>query len=335
MATTQEDLQKQDAEYSAAFAEPEVEKPEVSEDEAFGLLPEQPEDGTSAPSEESQTGDEPAAAIDADRDQDNNSVETPTEKPAMTKDQQREASWEGRLRAREAELKAREDALKAMEEALKSGKPAEPAEPDGDEVAQEESPKEEATEAAQLSEVVKQVEDGDMSAEDAMKQLSSDFGPEFAKAVSALINKAAMDTASKVADERIGPVNKTIEDLSSGITDKSARDHFEAIAEAHPDFAEIADGQELKDYLASLPEADRAKAQNTIDKGSARQIVKLLDNVKAFAASQKQADEQPADAETVAAMDAAEGVRSKGLRIPEKPSTSGDSYEDIWNSIPD
>lgn len=331
MATTLEDLKNQDDEYSAAFAEPEQEKPEVSEDEAFGLLPEPAEDGTSTPSEEEASEEAPVVSITAEEP----AEEEPTEKPAMTKDQQREASWEGRLKAREAELKAREDALKAMEESLKSGKPAAPTEPDGDEVALGESPEEEAVEAAQLSDVVKQVEDGDMSADQAMQQLSSDFGPEFAKAVSALINKAAMDTASKVADERIGPVNKSIEELISGITDKSARDHFEAIADAHPDFAEIADGQDLKDYLASLPESEKAKANNTIANGSARQIVKLLDSVKKFAASQKQADEQPADAETVAAMDAAEGVRSKGLRIPEKPSASSDSYEDAWNSLPD
>lgn len=331
MATTLEDLKNQDDEYSAAFAEPEQEKPEVSEDEAFGLLPEPAEDGTSTPSEEGASEEAPVVSITAEEP----AEEEPTEKPAMTKDQQREASWEGRLKAREAELKAREDALKAMEESLKSGKPAAPTEPDGDEVALGESPEEEAVEAAQLSDVVKQVEDGDMSADQAMQQLSSDFGPEFAKAVSALINKAAMDTASKVADERIGPVNKSIEELISGITDKSARDHFEAIAEAHPDFAEIADGQDLKDYLASLPESEKAKANNTIANGSARQIVKLLDSVKKFAASQKQADEQPGDAETVAAMDAAEGVRSKGLRIPEKPSASSDSYEDAWNSLPD
>ena len=327
MATTLEDLKNQDDEYSAAFAEPEQEKPEVSEDEAFGLLPEPAEDGASTPSEEEASEGAPVVSITAEEP----AEEEPTEKPAMTKDQQREASWEGRLKAREAELKAREDALKAMEAELQQSKTSveSPAEEKAEEAA------EESSEAAQLSEVVKQVEDGDMSADDAMKQLSSDFGPEFAKAVSALINKAAMDTASKVADERIGPVNKSIEELISGITDKSARDHFEAIADAHPDFAEIADGQDLKDYLASLPESEKAKANNTIANGSARQIVKLLDSVKKFAASQKQADEQPADAETVAAMDAAEGVRSKGLRIPEKPSASSDSYEDAWNSLPD
>lgn len=327
MATTLEDLKNQDDEYSAAFAEPEQEKPEVSEDEAFGLLPEPAEDGTSTPSEEGASEEAPVVSITAEEP----AEEEPTEKPAMTKDQQREASWEGRLKAREAELKAREDALKAMEAELQQSKTSveSPAEEKAEEAA------EESSEAAQLSEVVKQVEDGDMSADDAMKQLSSDFGPEFAKAVSALINKAAMDTASKIADERIGPVNKTIEELIAGITDKSERDHFEAIADAHPDFNEIAKSQDLNDYLDSLSDADRAKAKNTIDKGSARQIVKLLDSVKAFAASQKQADEQPADAETVAAMDAAEGVRSKGLRIPEKPSASSDSYEDAWNSLPD
>lgn len=323
MATTQEDLQQQDEEYSAAFAEPEQEKPEVSEDEAFGLLPEPAEDGTSTPSEEEASEEAPVVSITAEEP----AEEGPAEKPAMTKDQQREASWEGRLKAREAELKAREDALKALEAELQQSKPAESlTEEKAEEMA------EESSEAAQLSEVVKQVEDGDMSADDAMTRLSADFGPEFAKAVSALINKAAMDTASKVADERIGPVNKSIEELISGITDKSARDHFEAIADAHPDFQELANSDAMKQYLASLPEAEQAKANNVIENGSARNIIKLLNKVKEFSAVKPEPEPDP---EVASAMDAAEGVRSKGLRIPEKPSASSDSYEDAWNSLPD
>ena len=111
MATTLEDLKNQDDEYSAAFAEPEQEKPEVSEDEAFGLLPEPAEDGASTPSEEGASEEAPVVSITAEEP----AEEEPTEKPAMTKDQQREASWEGRLKAREAELKKPADIAPATE----------------------------------------------------------------------------------------------------------------------------------------------------------------------------------------------------------------------------
>lgn len=331
MATTNEDLMQEDQEFSSAFNEPEAEKPTVSEDEAFGLLPEQPEDGSSASADE---GEAPVVSITVD--------EAPKEAeaaeaeggqpPGLTKEQQQEKSWEGRLRAREAELQAREEALKALEMASKSEKPAARS-------VEEEALAEEKSEAAEtgaaLSDVVKQVEDGELSADEAMAQLSGDFGPEFAKAVSALVKKAAMDVSSKVVEEKVSAVNKSIDDLISGITDKSARDHFEAIAEAHPDFAEVADGDELKEYLASLPEDKRSKAEGTIENGSARQIIKLLNDVKSFAASKQEQPEPPeptVDPETVKAMDSAEGVRSKGLRIPEKPKASED-YESAWNDF--
>ncbi len=337
MATTDKDLQEQDAEYSAAFSEPEAEKPEVSEDEAFGLLPESTEDGSSTPEDQ---GEAPVVSITVD-EREPDAVKEPAgdpgQPPGMTKEQQQEKSWEGRMRAREAELKAREEALKALEESLKTGKPdaAQEESPDREEPPAEEQA-ESAAEGVALSDVVKQVEDGDMTADEAMSQLSSDFGPEFAKAVSALVRKAALDTASKVVDEKVGAVNKSIDDLISGITDKSARDHFEAIAEVHPDFAEIADGEELKEYLASLPEDQKAKADKVIDNGSARQIIKLLNDVKSFAAANKQEEaEAPAtvDPEVASAMDKAEGVRSKGLRIPEKPASASDDYDAAWNEF--
>lgn len=344
MATTNEDLMQEDQEFSSAFNEPEAEKPTVSEDEAFGLMPEA-EDGTSSAGEQ---GEPPAATLPPKGGEQTAAEPAVTEAAApadggqpqgLTKEEQQEKSWEGRLRAREAELQAREEALKALEEAAKNGKPA----GDGQAVAHagEETPAEERAENAEtgaaLSEVVKQVEDGDMTAEQAMAQLSGDFGPEFAKAVSALIKQAALDTATKVADEKVGAVSKSIDELISGITDKSARDHFEAIAEAHPDFAEMADGDDLKGYLASLPEDKRATADQVIAKGSARQIIRLLSDVKAFAAKNHGAEDEAemaaADPEVSKAMDAAEGVRSKGgLQIPKKPSAA-DDYESAWNDF--
>ena len=332
MATTDQDLQEQDAEFTSAFNEPEAEKPEVNEDEAFGLLPDATEDGTSSAEEQ---GEAPVVSITVD-DEPAAEEAKPAESgqpPGMTKEEQQQKSWEGRLKAREAELQAREEALKALEEASKAGKPAAPEETPAEEQA------ENAETGATLSEVVKQVEDGDLTADQAMSQLSNDFGPEFAKAVSALVKQAALDTATKVADEKVGAVNKSIDDLISGITNKAARDHFEAIAEAHPDFAEIADGDDLKGYLASLPEDQKAKAENIIGNGSARQIVRLLDDVKKFAAANTPKEEEmepestTPDPEVASAMDAAEGVRSKGLRIPEKPSAAKDDYEAAWDSF--
>lgn len=332
MAITRDEIENGEKEFSQAFAEDAPEKVEVSEDEAFGLTPE--EDGGSADGE-AEGGTAPAVAIVIDpAPEDHELSEEPAEpstaEPDDPKDSQRQKSWEGRLRAAEEDLKAREEALRAREESAKTREePAQEVEPAQDEQAS-------ASEA--VEQVAEQVESGELTAEQAIKALSDDFGDEFAKMISVLINAKAAEAASKVADEKVGSINKAVEDLISGISDDKARGHFEAIADAHPDFMEMSGGEQMKSYLAGLPDEERAAAEQVVERGSARQIIKLLDAVKAAAPVEPKEPDEPeeiqavADPERDAAMDAAEGVRSSGLKLPEKPG-KGDDYESAWSEF--
>lgn len=240
------------------------------------------------------------------------------EEPTDPKDVQRSKSWEGRLRAREAELAAREKALAERERAA----------PVADEEDEPESTPEERVE-----EVTEAVQDGSMTADEAIAALSSDFGPEFAKTITSLVRAAAQDVVEqsagsriKALDERLSQSTDTVASMIAALSDDRQRRHFETIADAHPDFAEVAEGEMMKSYLDSLNQADRQQADQVIAVGSARDIVKLLDAVKASAKKPEP------DVVVEAAADDAEGVRSRGLRLPEEPKPA-DGYEDAWNQF--
>lgn len=360
MAMKPEDVTSAENEYDQAFNESEVDATEMSEDEAFGLLPENTsqegdvevtvdtddkmqteaeaaiESAQAAPAE----GDMPAAeggdpvADGGEQMADATTAEgAMTDEPTDPKEIQRMKSWEGRLRKREEEL-----AAKAAELEARSAKPAgteSPAEEAAEEGAEEaaESPsREEAVEAVQ--EAVDAVEDGEMTPEQAIKVISEDFGPEFTKMLQTLIKAEA----GKVKAE----TDQGVDALVQAIRDDKAREHFEAIADAHPDFNEVGGSDEMVAYLEDLPDDERAAAQKVVEGGSTRQVIKLLNSFKewkartgALGGDDAEGDE-PAEAATPAvddsAMDAAEGVRSTGLRLPPQPARSNE-YEKSWDQF--
>jgi non-homologous end joining protein Ku len=153
-----------------------------------------------------------------------------------------------------------------------------------------------------------------------MKEMADDFGEDFARKLTKLIEHKASQIAGKTVDERVGTVSERVDSMLNSIKDTRVREHFEAIAERHPDFLDVTDS--LKAYIESLPEAERASAQKVAEGGSTRQVIKLLDALKA---SQKPKEPEPDST------DAAEGVRSRGLKLPEKPNAW--SYEDAWDQF--
>jgi hypothetical protein len=201
-------------------------------------------------------------------------------------------------------LKSWEGRLKAMEAQLKSSKAGTsidaPSDNDGDESA------------------------APSSLKDALSALAADFGEDFTKLLLAVI------------DAKVGQANETVaqsvDEIINDIVDTKAKAHFESIADKHPDFMDIADSPEFGAFLAA--QEDAAKAQQIVDGGSSREIVALLD---AFKATQTEAPEQaPQQAEQPddGSMDAAEGVRSTGMRLPMQPAASSD-YADAWNEFKD
>lgn len=356
MATTNENLKDDQDAYSAAFNEEQQPAQEMSEDQAFGIEPEAAEEsiaaeGAAEDGAEGQSGDGVDVAIVLDggeleeaaenqvaretAEEGAEAQENPVaaeevaegEAPAMDieKETQRLKSWEGRLKAMEAKLKAagadsEEEQAEAIGEAIEKAADA------TDTPAAEE----------QVEQIAEQVESGAISPEQAMKQLAEDFGDDFVKMIEAIAVAKAKEAGNAAAAE----LGKTVDEIINDITDTKTKNHFEQIADAHPDFQEIGASEEFKNFVESMPEDQKAAALQTIGNGSAKQINALLTQFKEAApvggAAEEQGELTEAQGESIVdeasedAMDAAEGVRSSGMKLPEQPSAAS-SYEDAWN----
>lgn len=329
MAITQDGLNKDQDEFNAAFEEDTPMMAEPSEDEAFGLdveaaAAEPMAEGAMPEGAMTEGEPESVALVMADTDdmekamEDGQAQET-AEAAAdagnmgdVDKETQRLKSWEGRLKAMQAKLDAAgvkgEDQGEAVAEAIEQA--SDSAETPADE--------------AKIEQIADQVESGDMSADQAMKQLAADFGDDFVKMIEAIAVSKAREAGANAATEKFGEVNKTVDEIINDIVDTKAKAHFEMIADKHPDFSEIGASPEFMAWVDGMPEADKADTQRVIANGSAKEIVKMLDGFKASA----QKPEAPMQDE---AMDAAEGVRSTGMRLPQQPGAAEDDYLGAWD----
>lgn len=340
-----------DKEFGDAFMEGETVVPGQSEDESFGITPTVESDAP--PAADAPAADpapvEPAADLAAEpvvdvapaadgtqpAEGDAPADEAPVAEFDPAKERQRLKSWEGRLRKIEADLAAKADKVAAgtpeSNGPVDDGSNAESATAEALEQVANSAEDDEPALATAADDMAEKVESGEMTPEQAMRQLAEDFGEPFVK----MIEVIAAAAAGKTADSKFGQVRSDIDEVISHISNARERAHFEAIAEAHPDFDEIGQSEAFKAFAGTDPERQRIAAS-----GSAKEINKLLTEFKA----QSSTPETPADAQAPAtaaapaaspedeeAMDAAEGVRSSGgLSLPKEPTPAGD-YEAAWN----
>ena len=312
MAITEESNKKDAADYAAAYAEDP--KPTVqSEDEAFGLIPDE------APGTATPTGTAPSVSIDLDKGADGGEgaqapaaageeAAAPTGDAAAAQDtgaapaldgekeNQRLRSWEGRLKAQQAEI----DRDKAGASAPADGDKSATGDKGGDDG-----------------------EGGEDSDDPDLKALADDFGPEFVELLLKVIKKEAKRCATTVAGEHAEPVRQDIDAIIAEIKGEKERMHFEKIAVAHPDFMEGAESEEFKAWKASLAPAEQEEAERVASAGSAKEIIAMLKKYKASL--------DTGDAALDTAMDQAEGVRTTGgMTLPESPTASTD-FEKAWD----
>jgi hypothetical protein len=260
------------------------------------------------------------------------------DEPTDPKDIQRKKSWEGRLKAEEKRLKD----LAAQLEAKGSASGEAPAEAGAEALEQVADTTPNAAMAQAAEDVADQVQAGEISLEDGLKQLSEDFGEGFVK----LIQAVAADAANKAIGPKLGKLEEDTQGVIDHIRDSADRAHYQAIYDAHPDFMEVSDSPAFKEFVAAKG------AEQVVENGSAQEINKLLADFKASGetdhgdtaggAPAAAAGATPAQDAVVAAKeaapaidqgaaDAAEGVRSAGLRLPDKPVKANDDFESAWN----
>lgn len=341
MPLNQDDFNQSQNEFASAFNEDAPAPQEQTEDEAFGLTPDEPEVAHNQAEEAAEPESVAIVVADGDEieraaqeDQARNSAEQANDdanqgkvvaaQPEdddeidVKKEIQRLKSWEGRLKAMEQQLKgagkgSEEEQREVVGEAI--------------EQASDSAPTEAAEE--QVQQIADQVESGQITPEQAMRQLSEDFGDDFVKMIEAVAVSIAKKATEGVVNERVGQVGKTVEAVVNDINDTKMQSHFNAIEAAHPDFEEVAESPEFAQYLENLPEDQKAEAQRIATSGTAKEVIGLLNGFKA-AHKQDQAATSTVDDE---AMAAAEGVRSGSIRIPDQPKKGDNDFLAAWDDF--
>lgn len=327
MPMMNDDVTQDERDYMAAF-EADMGGSQADEGpEVGGIVAEGGQDGGGVPSGDavSVEAKEPAAAVeaapqDAPQGEDaTGDAAAPAGEVDIAKETQRLKSWEGRLRAMEAKLKGSSPEAAADGGEQAAGEALE-------EVAESTSNPELEEAAEQMAEAV---ESGEMTAAQAMKQLAEDFGEDFVRMIEAVAAAKAREAGERIVGEKVGELSKTVDQIIDNLVDDKSRAHFKAIADKHPDFNDVGQSPEFKSYIESLPEAERAEAQRVAAGGSSDEVIKLLDGYKASKDAAPSQEDTPSDE----AMDAAEGVRSSGLVLPEVPEPAPDDYEGAWDKF--
>ena len=277
MAISREQAKQDSDDFDAAYSEDMPAVAQNTDDAAFGLVPDEAlmteDDGIPNSPEEAQEA-EPEVADGGGHP------------PGLTLEEQRAKSWEGRQKAQARDEAGAEEPESSEQEATED----EAVEPEVSEVLEEAAEKTEG-----------------MGPDEALAALAADFGEDFAKMLSSIID-------AKVA-QASDNVSKSVNEIIDDIVDTKARNHFETIADRHPDFMDIAKSEDFKAYCAEKPECAAI-----VDSGTARQINKMLDD---FNKSKEPAQDD-------SSMDDAEAVRSSGMRLPVKPASSSD-YSAAWD----
>jgi len=284
---TQNEQDKGNEDYAEQFNAESVKKPAPTDDEAFGLGPEA---GTDTGAADVDATAAPAAA---------DAMAAP---PAVDEKAKALQEREDALNAREQELDGRAAAMQSSN--TNEIQTSEPADGGGGDDADAGG-------------------GGEDAPNDARAALAADFGPEFITLLEAFIK----DVINGSVTDEIGGLRTTVQSVIDGLTAERNEAHFKNINAAHENFMDIVESPEFEQWMASLPEADKAIAQHAVDAGSSQQIIDMLTSFKSSQAA-AQGDQSAADD---SALDDAEGVRSAGIRLPKEPHASED-YAAAWNA---
>ena len=148
----------------------------------------------------------------------------------------------------------------------------------------------------------------------------ADYGREFVVGAVALAGPLIDAKAESYASDFNGNLDGLISEIQGAFSSM----HKQTIADAHEDFEELVESPEFQAFRDSLPEDQQAKADATIESGSAGAVIKLL---QAF----KDAKDKPKEKtlEDAWAEDAATSVRSSSpLKVSSRaPMSEDDEYK--------
>jgi hypothetical protein len=305
---TKQQQDENDAAYAEQFNEADQPKMAKTEDEEFGLGPETaaaetPASEAAEPAAE-EAAESPAAEAAEPAAEQAAEAAAPAGEPAAeaapVDQEQRLKSWEGRLKARQAELDAREAAM-------------------GNSSVNDEQASLPLDEGGEGGEGEGGEGEGGAASDDPAAVLAEDFGADFVHQLTSLIKH--------VAGEAVGGVCAQVDGVIADLKNERLQNHFNAIADTHADFMDVVESPEFAAWKAAQP--DQAGLQQVIDGGSARQIIAMLSAFKG-AYKKDDAGNEGNEGNEGDEYDAAEGVRSSGVHLPQEPAAS-DDFAKAWN----
>lgn len=162
--------------------------------------------------------------------------------------------------------------------------------------------------------------------DDPVEQMAADYGPEIVAAVTAIVER----TVRKIVEEMGGAFASEIEGKIAEIM-RATDEGFgmiqgEMLRSVVDDIDDVLESEEFTAWVESLPEEEKAQAQQVIDAGTPSQGIKLIKQYKA-----RSKGPSPED---VWAEDAAVAVKGKSpVRLPDRPSMSPeDEYRAAFNA---
>ena len=163
---------------------------------------------------------------------------------------------------------------------------------------------------------------------DIVAQLSEDYGPEFVQAIDKLIEQRARAIVEEMGGEFAGGVEEKIEKIVELSAQGLGRLHRSVLLSMRKDAEDVANSPEFGEWVAALPDEERAKAEAAIDDGDLPDLLALFEQYD----DRKDGEQSPED---VWAEGAAAGVKgSAPIRLPARaPASEDDEYKRAWESM--
>lgn len=167
---------------------------------------------------------------------------------------------------------------------------------------------------------------------DIVARISEDYGADFVQDISGLITQIAEQRARAIVEQMGGEFAGGVEEKIEKIVELSAqglgRLHRSVLLSMRKDAEGVVNSPEFGEWVASLPDEERAKAEAAIDDGDLPDLLALFEQYD----GREDGEQSPDD---VWAEGAAAGVKgSAPIRLPARaPASDDDEYKRAWESM--
>lgn len=125
--------------------------------------------------------------------------------------------------------------------------------------------------------------DGDSAGADEAQSIINEFVQEFPdleKPINTLIDKKVKERVDRIVEEKIKPVQTTVESITATVSDRETKEHLGKITAAHPDWEKIYKTGALKTWIDLQPSFIQNALNEIVKSGSTEEIIELFDQYK-------------------------------------------------------